>query len=351
VAAAQKIAAARSSDTAFLPLEQGWLIALPSAPSAPGALDADRVYIPLQSKWLVALDRKTGVEAWTRDLDVVWPPVVSDGGVFVAARDGIHRLDPETGDTQQVATLPAPPTAPMTTAGSQILIPLESRALLALRTDGQILWQTRLDAVALTRAAAGANGVAYLALSDARVMAVALTDGRVLWSKQLEGTLSEPTAAGQRVFVGSTNKVFYALQAESGKREWYVPTGHVVGSVADEKTVYVLSLDNRIRALNRTNGNVRWQAPADIRAVSPPQLVDGALLVTGVRPTLATFDAKTGMPLGTFALEANLEHAIHDGTSLISPTAAPDSASAVLVMRDGRVLGLRRATKPAEKEP
>lgn len=218
-------------------------------------------------------------------------------------------------------------------------------------TRGQIAWRTELDAPSRMRAALGADGVAYLSLTDSRVVAVSVSDGRVIWTEQLDGILSEPAAARQRVFVGSTNKVFYALDASSGRRAWYWPTGGtVLGSTADDKSVYVVSLDNIVRAFDQGSGNMRWQKPTSIRVVSPPRLAGGILIITGIRPILASFDPGTGTPGNTFVLPAELEFAVHDSAPLISLAAEPDVVSIVLVMRDGRVLGLRpKATTPTPK--
>ena len=348
-AAAQQTSVEAAPLPSLLPVEQVWLAAMDAAPAAAGALDSERVYLPLQTKRLVAIERSTGIEAWTQELDVVWPPVVADSSVFVAASGGVHELDAATGRTKMVVALPAQPAGPMTLVGDLILIPLESRDLLALRTDGRILWHVALAATSHTRAAVGATGVAYLSLSNACVVAVSLANGRVMWTTQLDGTLSEPVAARQRVFVGSTNKVFYALNENNGRREWYKPTGgDVLGAAADDATVYVASLDNVVRALERGNGNLRWQVPTTIRAVSPPQLVGGALLITGVRPALTVFEAGSGTSLGIYALPADLETAILDGAPLISWPAEPGDVSLVLVMRDGRVMGLGPAAKEVE---
>ena len=65
------------------------------------------------------------------------------------------------------------------------------------------------------------------------------------------------------MLVGSTTDALWALDPETGDQEWTwarrIFGGDVVGAAVDDDVVYVVSLDNIVRAVNRGNGNQRWK--------------------------------------------------------------------------------------------
>jgi outer membrane protein assembly factor BamB len=148
--------------------------------------------------------------------------------------------------------------------------------------------------------------------------------------------LSEPAAARDRVFVGSTDNFFYALDARSGELAWkWRSGGDVMGAAAGEDVVFITSLDNIIRAVNRGNGNQRWRKDTGSRPVVPPFAAGGVAIVTGISNVLAGFAAATGQPAGTYAAPGDLQ-----GPPLIDPALKPYRVAAAVVLRDGRVAGL-----------
>jgi WD40 repeat protein len=149
--------------------------------------------------------------------------------------------------------------------------------------------------------------------------------------------LSRLTAAGDRVFVGSTDNNFYALEASTGRLAYRLRTGgDVVGAAANADFVYVASLDNLLRGLRRGSGNQVWKRNLTTRTVAPPSTFGGIVLVTGNDPTLTTFDATTGMPIATFSVAADLQ-----GVPLVDSTPEPFRVAIVVITRDARAIGLR----------
>ena len=153
--------------------------------------------------------------------------------------------------------------------------------------DGQRLWTQSLGARPRSPAIAGDNDAIYFTLANGRVVSLSLSDGSSRWSQQLPGMLSEPASAEGRVFVGSTNNVFYALDAETGELEWkWSSGGDVNGAAAYDDLVFITSLDNAIRAVNRGNGNQRWRKATGSRPVVPPRAFRGVVIVSGIAKTL-----------------------------------------------------------------
>jgi outer membrane protein assembly factor BamB len=130
--------------------------------------------------------------------------------------------------------------------------------------------------------------------------------------------------------------VFYALDAGTGELEWkWSSGGDVNGAAAYGDLVFITSLDNVIRAVNRGNGNQRWRKATGSRPLLPPHAFRGVVIVSGVGKTLTAFSARTGETVGDYAVPSDLQ-----GQPLIDPNLKPFRVAAAVVLRDGRVAGL-----------
>jgi hypothetical protein len=111
----------------------------------------------------------------------------------------------------------------------------------------------------------------------------------------------------------------------------------VIGAAADARgTVYFVSLDNILRAVNRGNGNQRWKKEIPSRPAIPPSSVGGAVVVAGVAPLVTAFNGSTGAALGSYTAPSELQ-----GPPLIDPDLKPYKVAVVVITRAGRMIGLR----------
>jgi hypothetical protein len=150
------------------------------------------------------------------------------------------------------------------------------------------------------------------------------------------------------VFVGSTVNAFYGINAETGRDEWHwggdMIGGDVIGAAVAEDVTYFASLDNLLRAVNRGNGNQRWKQPTPTRPIAPPMAFGGVVAVFGVSPAIATFNARTGAAIGTYAIPTASGATTAPppkGPPLIDPEMRPFRVAFVVVTADGRAIGLR----------
>jgi outer membrane protein assembly factor BamB len=339
----------------LLPAEQAWKITLPARPAADGAMDGSSVYVPLEEvaaspeddgppavpAALVALDRQTGAVRWTSSVSTALPPLLSHGSVIVATSSGIEALDPRTGRGQWALALGRPARARMIAQGALLMTVLEGGELVAVHLERrEVVWRLSLggsDRVSMTTDAAAV----YLVTAGSRAMSVNLADGTTRWERALDGELSEPVVDRDRVFIGSTTKSFWSLDARTGKDKGWTWNGQIfggaiVGASVQGNSVYVVSWDNIVRALDRGNGAQRWKEPVT-RPLFPPRILNGIIAVVGVSPTLSTFRADTGSPVSTWAFPSEL---LLQGAPLIDDP-APYRVAIVAVFRDGQVFGLR----------
>ena len=339
----------------LLPAEQAWKITLSAPPAADGVMDQASVYVPvaeavssidegvppLSPAQLVALDRQTGATRWTSSVSTRLPPILTHGVVVVATGSGIEALDPRTGQRAWNLALDRPARARMITQGPLLLTVLEGGELVAIHLERrEIVWRLSLgesDRVLMT---ADAEAV-YLVATGSRAMSVNLSDGTTRWERTLDGELSEPAVDRDRVFIGSTTKWLWSLDARTGRDKGWTWNGKIfggaiVGAAVHGNRVYVVSWDNIVRALDRGNGAQRWKEPV-ARPLFPPRILNGIIAVVGVSPTLSTFRADTGSPVSTWAFPSEL---LLQGAPLIDEP-APYRVAIVAIFRDGQVFGLR----------
>jgi outer membrane protein assembly factor BamB len=319
-----------------LPAEQAWTVSLPFPPSAPAVMDEARVYIPLQGEHFIAIKRETGATEWTADIESAWPPLVRDGVVYLAASDELHALDAASGERKWRVSLGRGPMASMALVKDVLVVAVAPDEVWAFSpSDGHRLWGPSLGgAVGPASLAADATAV-YLALGR-RLVRITLADGKVHWDQELPGALRNPAVARDRVFVGSTTNDFYAFDPDKGHLAWtWRFGGDVVGGTANDSLVFVASLDNLVRALNRGNGNQVWKQALATRPAEPPVVLDGVVAIPGLA-SISTFNARTGTAIATFEAPSELQ-----GLPLIDPVPKPFAVSLVVLTKDGRAIGLR----------
>ena len=337
VFAGQQKAERKPLPVPLLPAEEAWNVSLPSAPAAQGALDESRAYVPLESGQVVAISRETGVIEWSISLAGSWAPLAVDGVLYVAGSAAIQAVRSSSGALIWRTALDAELITAPAAQADRIFLLAKPNQLLALRTsDGSEIWRHALEAPTDSPAMV-VNATGVFISSGNSLIRYAASDGHLEWKRELAGMLSRPESAGDRVFVGSTDNNFYALDATSGRLAYRSRAGgDVVGAAASDQFVYVASLDNLLRALRRGSGNQVWKRNLSTRTIAPPSTFGGIVLVTGNEPTLTTFDASTGTPIATFSVAADLQ-----GVPLVDTTPEPFRVAIVVVTRDARAMGLR----------
>jgi outer membrane protein assembly factor BamB len=184
----------------------------------------------------------------------------------------------------------------------------------------------------------------YMSTADSRVLCVRLADGSVAWQRTLAGKLSEPALGKDRVLIGSDTSWLWALDPESGDEKWKwtgrIFGGDVIGAAVDGDVIYVASLDNVIRALDRGNGAQISKQDIKTRPVLPPRAFFGTVVVIGLSPVVSTFLQPKLMPVAGWAIPPPADAQL-EGPPLIDEHLKPFGVAMVVVLKDGRVFGIR----------
>ncbi len=255
----------------MLPLAPRWSVDIAAQPVARAApvFDDERVYVALRAGQIVARSLVDGSETWRKDLPTDQPISADEGIVFVSSRDGIHALRGADGATLWETPLPNI-TAPLVARGGWLIALAERRAIAFRSKDGVRVWER--DVGGSIEAPAIDGDRVYVSVDDGRIVAAHLTTGESIWESTIGATAGPLFALGDRVYAGASDRLFYCLKAQSGEIDWTKRIGAaVLGPAAvDDEHVYFVALDNVIRALDRSNGNQRWQHAYRRRALTGP---------------------------------------------------------------------------------
>jgi outer membrane protein assembly factor BamB len=320
--------------TLILPADVAWEATL-GTPTGWPTLVAHQAVVPTVDG-LRAFEHETGSPLWTVPLDSRAFPTSAGPWVIAADHTSVVALDPATGDTRWARPL----RGVRRLAGSADTVYVSTdHDLAALEAmTGNTTWSKTVDGI--TGLAIGAAALTLVA--NSRVVLLDRRDGKELWARALPGALTAPAWSGDILAVGSSARLAWGLDSKSGriKWTWRLPSP-VVGVAGDSARVYLTSLDTLLRAVNRDNGHQLWQQDLGTRPVDAPLVLDGAVLVSGLRPAVSAFEGRTGTAIGSFDPPGAGSVTTVVGPPLVTPVLRPGAVALVQLLRDGRLIGLR----------
>ncbi len=123
------------------------------------------------------------------------------------------------------------------------------------------------------------------------------SDIEAIWIfKTNDAVRSSPAVAAGVVFVGSSDKNVYALDAVSGAERWRFTTGNYVWSspAVAAGVVYIGSHDYNVHAVDAVSGAERWRFKTGREVRSSPAVAAGVVYVGSDNQRLYALDAATG---------------------------------------------------------
>ncbi|WP_448586008.1 outer membrane protein assembly factor BamB family protein [Thermaurantiacus sp.] len=243
-----------------------------------------RLYATTGHGRVTALDPGTGAEIWQVEIGTPLraAPTVAEGRVMVMSYDNrLTALNAATGDQlwQVTATLePAGILGPGAPADEQgtVVAGFSSGELFALRIEnGRTVWQDQLARTGRTTALGALSAIVASPVIDrgrvfaighgGRIVAIELATGQRVWERSLTG-VSTPVAAGEFLFVVTTDSELVALTRGEGKIRWV------------EKLP-------RWKSARKKKGAIQWFGPL---------LAGGRLILVGSHGRMIEVDPATG---------------------------------------------------------
>ncbi|MDP2317866.1 MAG: PQQ-like beta-propeller repeat protein [Acidobacteriota bacterium] len=337
------VAILQAPATTVAPLDARWSIPFDTAPAAAAGFDASTAFVPLKGGQLVAVDLDSGAVRWRLDVATPFTPATGDGLVFTITEATIEARDALTGATRWQAPLPGGAAVPLYWDTGWLLASTPNGDLAAFRAaDGQLVWRQALGS-ALAAAPAPALDRLFLPLADNRLVSVLLATGETTWSRKLGARITGLLALEDQLVFGTTAKDVVSVNLSSGRERWTWRVGGDVSGLpaADEHRIYFAARDNVLRAVDRKNGNLRWNASLPSRPSGSPLPLPNQVLMPLVSKAIAGFDLETGKP--TVTVEAAGEIGLQP---FFRRDARVTAVRLVTVSRDGHLQGFAQRFEP-----
>ncbi|MCT9096363.1 PQQ-binding-like beta-propeller repeat protein [Haloarchaeobius sp. HME9146] len=221
---------------------------------------------------LTTFDARKGKELWSTSSAGRVSPSVEDGLVYGADYGSVKAFDADSGGLDWSASSGRP--NGVTVAGGTVVAGTDDGVIALEAESGDGQWSA-LSGVSVDTAPAIANGTVYVADRPrdrpSKLYALDLASGTRQWTYQVgeqDGSgsyyyvIGEPVFRNGTVYLACENRVAYAVDAETGEEIWQTTTtgGMNPAPAVTEEYVYVGNDGGQVLALDRTTGEVQWEA-------------------------------------------------------------------------------------------
>lgn len=325
-------------------LDPRWVATFDAAPAASPVYDEHRAFLPLKGGPLVAIELERGRSLWRLDLATDFTPAAGGGRVFVAADGTVVAIDAASGKILWRTPLSDTLAAPLYWDTGWLIASTTGGDLAAFRAeDGELVWRQAVKAPIGVSPVPALDGL-YLPLTDGRVVCLSLATGEQRWEYRIEGRITGIVPVDGDLLIGATSNQIVAVGLSDGRyrQRWRVGADPVGAAAADDRHIYFVALDNVLRAVDRRNGNLRWQQVLPSRPSGGPLLADNVVLIPFVSTALSSFATVDGKP--AFAISGAGELA---GPPHVRMTGPLTGARLITVSREGRLQGFSQPIEPA----
>jgi outer membrane protein assembly factor BamB len=333
---AQQPDPAASAPTRIVALDPRWTVSLTSPPSAAPGFDQQMAYVPLNGGDLVAIDLNEGRVKWTLAATTTSSPATGDGMVFVAGDGLITALEQSSGRTLWRTPLGAEVAGPLHWDGGWVLASTAAGELVAVQaSDGQVLWRSPLGATLAVPPSLSGDRL-YVSLADRRILALDHASGSPLWTLELREDVTGLLALEDQLLAGTRANRLHSIALDRGRIRWSQRAGaDVIGApAADESLIYYVAFDNVLRALNRSNGNLRWSRYLPSRPSGGALRVDDVVLVPFSTNDIGAYLATSGAPSFTIQAVGEL-----GSIPFLRENARPTAPRLIAISREGALQG------------
>ena len=205
------------------------------------------------------------------------------------------------------------------------------------------------------------EGRVYIGSGDGFFYALDASTGAVRWKFQTGGAADgSPVLASGLVVAASTDGILHALEPATGKEKWRFPFAEEIPMkgkgegwdfflstpAVDGPSLFVGGGDGRVYRLDAATGAERWHFQTGGRVRSSPALAEGVVYVGSFDGHLYALDAETGALRWRFATQGTSLDSEKAGFDRKSIIASPTVSGGVVVVggRDGFLYGVDRGT-------
>lgn len=328
----------------FFPVRVLWGAAFGVAPAAPPVVDAGQLYVALRTGRVVALSMDRVAYVWNVPLTASGPLAIDDGKLFVPAAGALEALDTATGTSTWRAPLPDGAVLGVTATSGWVFVALEGEVVALRAESGERVWARQLSAKLSAPPLVQADRL-FAGTVEGDVLVLDVKTGEPRWTMRVEGAPVGFGLRGERLYFGTSGKQFYSLRANDGFIEWRWRIGAtIIGDPGfDAQHVYVVALDNQVRALDLRSGAQRWRKPVPARPIGGAIPLGPSVIVPCLASEVRAFAAKDGANQGRYQTDAELNAM----PAIVGRPLTRGGDVMAMVLSDGSALGLQRRVEPA----
>ena len=347
---------------ALTPTRTAWTLALNARLVQAPAFDEVNAYFALEQGRIAAYQLVPGTLKWIVNAQPATAMVAGDGLLFFARDDQLVALSASNGSIAWTKAFSGHLGVAPVWANGWLIVAAQDGKVAAFRArDGQGIWQQDIGSAPHAPPAISGDHV-YVPADDDVVIALEVETGAPVWQRRLGGMPNEILALDDRIFVGSTDHYMYCLDTADGRVDWRTRAGSEIRGLpaVDERRVYFVSLDNVLRAVNRSHGVQQWIQMLKFRPLGGPVKAGDTIVVSGLQPPLRAFNIEDGKAAsdidvnGLIAAPVHLTEAVGPPPGLVVVTrdiAAGDSVMLVVRAIDPPITPYAAFGNPLESVP
>lgn len=287
--------------------------------SSPAVVD-NRVYVGSDDGFLYSIDVESGNQIWkTYAGKHVYfsSPAVANNQVFIGGGTAISCFSTVSGELRWTYSTGSLVTASPTVVDDRVYISSWDKKIYCFTADPigdidepplpilayDLIWEYQTGNLVMASLTVY-NGRVFVGSTDKSLYCLDAEDGTKIWSVTIGSAIKSSAAVSDdKVFVGSDNGNVYCFNATTGNQIWsYSTQGSVVSSPAVfNGRVYVGSYDGKLYCLNEDTGELLWSFTTGHAISSSPSVNQEYVYIGSKDKNLYCLDAMTGAKIWEYS--------------------------------------------------
>lgn len=171
-------------------------------------------------------------------------------------------------------------------------------------TRPELVWSRHLEGP-IEATVASVEGRVYVGTLDGNFYALELSTGKPIWKKTYKnsGFAASPLVHDGVIYVGDDLGEFHAFRASDGEPIWKLVTDAEIQSPAstDGERILFGGYDGQLYCVDR-KGEILWKLETEGQVHSSPAIVEGKTFVSGCDQMLRVIDIGSGKEIGSLDL-------------------------------------------------
>lgn len=253
---------------AELNLDQEWKFTTKQSIKTPPLIEGRSAYLSSYDGSLYKIDLNSGKEAWHFQTEcfVSSRAIVDDGRVFIGSGDGyFYALDSENGHLLwKFKTLDMITRTGIIFQGMVVFGGADGYIYALNKNNGKLIWKKKLN-FSICADLLYVNNLLYVSTIDKKIYAINIKNQKIIWTYLVKERVTiKPIYEDSILFISDEGVNITAIDINTGSRVWSFESSSETSMMKiKNKYLYLSSLDNTVRIINKSTGKLRKSYFAD----------------------------------------------------------------------------------------